>query len=61
MLASELEETHYREGMRHATDSYTGEPCVNCGRNRVALRKNGRFVCEKCSWDQKRGVPMPEV
>ena len=39
----------HREGYR-ASD-YTGDPCNNCGRNRVMNCVNGKHVCEKCGWD----------
>ena len=41
-----------REGFR--SFDYTGEPCKNCGRNRVMNCHNGRHICEKCGWDADR-------
>lgn len=35
---------------RPATNHYTGEPCPNCGRNRLMLCNNGKTRCEKCNW-----------
>lgn len=45
----QAEEKRIRDGYR-AFD-YTGEPCNNCGRNRVMNCANGKHVCEKCHWD----------
>ncbi len=36
-------------------DYYTGEDCINCGRNRVEQSNKGRRVCEKCYMDQDTG------
>ncbi len=37
-----------REQAEPATDGYTGHPCVQCGRIRVFLRRDGKEECEKC-------------
>lgn len=52
---AEKEEMLLLDGYRHATDGYEENPCDNpeCGRYRVALRKNGKYICEKCCWDQR--------
>lgn len=36
------------------SDYYTGENCINCGRNRVE-KSNKRRVCEKCHMNQDTG------
>jgi ribosomal protein L37AE/L43A len=42
------------EGYRHAAEGYEHKACLNCGRHRVALRRNGLCVCDKCGWDQQK-------
>lgn len=42
------EDEERREAAEPATEGYTGEPCVQCGRIRVFLRKDGQRQCEKC-------------
>ena len=37
------------------SEYYTGEDCVNCGRNRVLTYSNGYEICEKCSWCKQLG------
>lgn len=51
--ADEIDEAEReeRKGYRHAQDHYAGYPCPNCKRQRVALRVNGKMLCEKCHWD----------
>lgn len=31
--------------------NYTGNPCPNCSRSRLARYSNGKVVCEKCHWE----------
>ena len=52
MGADDEAERKTREGFR--SFDYTGEPCKNCGRNRVMNCHNGRHICEKCGWDADR-------
>ncbi len=33
---------------------YTGENCINCGKNRVIKYSKGKRICEKCSYDQDK-------
>ncbi len=42
------EEDARRAAAEPATEDYTGEPCVQCGRIRVFLRRDGQRQCEKC-------------
>lgn len=37
-----------RADLKWAGEGYAGNPCPNCGRIRVYLRKDGREKCEKC-------------
>lgn len=53
-LARALEEDQAeRDASRPATAEYTGQPCTNCGRIRVYLRRDGRYICEKCETFQE--------
>lgn len=47
-----LAELVIKAGFR--AENYTGEKCINCGRNRVMNCLNGRHICEKCGWDADR-------
>lgn len=47
--AEDLRRREMREGLRF--DTYESQSCPNCGRTRVAKRKNGKRICEKCCWD----------
>lgn len=47
--AAEKEEMLLLDGYRHATEGYEEYACKNpnCGRHRVALRKNGKYICAR--------------
>lgn len=48
MRLSQEEDAAKAEAAHPATEGYTGKPCVRCGRNRVFLRRDGQYECEKC-------------
>ena len=33
---------------------YTGNNCINCGRNRVREYSKGKKICEKCYYNQDK-------
>ena len=47
-ILSHDQDDREREAKRPATADYTGLPCVQCGRIRVFLRRDGQYECEKC-------------
>lgn len=49
------EEADKCEGYRHASLAYEGGNCANRGRPRLARRKNGLLICDKCGWNQIAG------
>jgi ribosomal protein L37AE/L43A len=52
---SDAQDEMYRKvSMGYRSDSYSGESCKNCSRQRVMLCYNGRKICEKCGWDQEK-------
>lgn len=51
----EEEKQHDKYGNSLGSElGYTGENCINCGRNRVIKYSKGKRICEKCSYDQDK-------
>lgn len=48
LAESQAEDEAIEAAGRMANNRYTGKPCRVCGRNRVYLRVDGQFICEKC-------------
>lgn len=50
------EEKEYREYSNSLGEDlgYTGNSCINCGRNRIIKYSKGKRICEKCGYDQDK-------
>lgn len=52
----EKEEKQYKKYLDNLGKQigYTGENCIECGRNRVIKYSRGRRICEKCNFNQDK-------